>query len=297
MKGDLQIATGDEGKEMKVKNRTVVLTDASWIEVKLLSGPAPPFLPPPGSPALVSDTRIEKKHKPLLEIHSVECEPLPGDGSEEACAKVDYPFAFRIHFFSGSASNKARQGLNKMKRLLSVKSSFDDFLKSKLVRCHSREERDQWLLVLQRLLRDRWQAQFESSLLPAPEVYTRHAFVIKSHNDRLLLLSTDWLYNVEVTYKPTCIRGMKWSIPVSSLRAVRTSQPDHLPTLAIDFDETEAKAAFDAHHRSNKGDHKELRNKLHEFVFRTQAERERFVKSIAANYWQITRKRLKVENN
>ena len=57
--------------------------------------------------------------------------------------KSSHPYAFRVCFFSGSASSIAKAGLGKFKRLLQVGSTFDDFLKSKVVRCHSAEECDQ----------------------------------------------------------------------------------------------------------------------------------------------------------
>lgn len=65
------------------------------------------------------------------------------------------------------------------------------------------------MTVLHRLLRNTWQRKFESTLLPEPEVYKRHAFVIKGANDRLVLLSDLWFSNVEVTYKPTTVKSVK----------------------------------------------------------------------------------------
>jgi hypothetical protein len=67
----------------------------------------------------------------------------------------------------------------------------------------------QWMTVLHRLLRNTWQRKFEATLLPEPEVYKRHAFVIKGANDRLVLLSDLWFSNVEVTYKPTTVKSVK----------------------------------------------------------------------------------------
>jgi hypothetical protein len=133
MKADMQIVTGHSAE---VKNRTVVLTEENWIELKVLQAVEPAMLPSPASAAVVDITPSrQKKHKPLVEIHSVEKEPVvPGS---------PFPHAFRICFFSGSASSIAKAGFGKMKRFLQVSSSFDDFLKSKVVRCHSALECEQ----------------------------------------------------------------------------------------------------------------------------------------------------------
>lgn len=230
-----------------------MLTAQSWIEVKLETKIPPPAMPPPDSEARVARER-EKKHKSLLEIHSVERDP------SNACA-------FRIQFFSGSASSKAKAGLSKMKRFLSVSSNFEDFLKAKAVLCHSEEECQQWMLVLQRLVRNCWQRKMEQEILPEPEMYKRHAFVIKGHNDRMLLLSDAWFFNIAVEYKPIAIKSVQWAIPISSFDNVTqvnsAAQPEHA-LMIISFDAAEAKKQFDAHHRSNKST--ELRNKLNDFM-------------------------------
>jgi hypothetical protein len=174
----------------EVENRTVMLTEENWIEVRMMNSVDSRILPSPQSPAIITNANPSKeelkKHKPLDEIHSVEKEGTkPGD---------PFPYAFRICFFSGSASSIAKTGLGKFKRLLQVGSTFDDFLKSKVIRCHSEEERDQWITVFHALLRNSWQKKFESTILPAPEIYKRHAFVIKDNNDRLIVLSDFWFY-------------------------------------------------------------------------------------------------------
>ena len=51
-----------------------------------------------------------------------------------------------------------------------------------------------WVTVFHGLLRNAWQRRFEASLLPQPEIYKRHAFVIKDNNDRLIVLSDFWFY-------------------------------------------------------------------------------------------------------
>ena len=173
----------------EVKNRTVVLTESNWIEMKMAEGVDPPQLPNPSSCALLSKelgtkAQKQKKHKPLIEIHSVEIEPI--------VAGAPHPYAFRICFFSGSAASIAKAGFGKLKRVFSLSSDFDSFLKSKVVRCHSAEECSQWVTVFHCLLRNTWQSKIEKEILPEPEIYKRHAFVIKQHNDRLVLLSDFW---------------------------------------------------------------------------------------------------------
>lgn len=179
----------------EVKNRTVVLTESNWIEMKMAEGVDPPTLPNPSSCALLSKdlgtkAQKQKKHKPLIEIHSVEIEPV--------VAGAPHPYAFRICFFSGSAASIAKAGFGKLKRVFSLSSDFDSFLKSKVVRCHSAEECSQWVTVFHCLLRNTWQSKIEKEILPEPEIYKRHAFVIKQHNDRLVLLSDFWSVREEL---------------------------------------------------------------------------------------------------
>jgi len=131
MKADMQIVTSN-GMHEDVKNRTVMLTAEHWIEMKMVAPVKAPLLPSPSSPAILSTESHQTKRKKLTEIHSVEKEPMSADNP--------YPHAFRICFFSGSASSIVKGGLGKFKRLLQVGSTFDDFLKSKIVRCHSAEE-------------------------------------------------------------------------------------------------------------------------------------------------------------
>ena len=89
-----------------------------------------------------------------------------------------------------------------------------------------------------------------------------------------------------------CVR--QWAIPVSSINMVQqVNGKDGLAIMRMTFDAEEAKKQWDVHHRSKeKG---ELRgDKRHEFQFRTAGERQRFVNSIEAVYWQTARKRLNI---
>lgn len=96
-----------------------------------------------------------------------------------------------------------------------------------------------------------------------------------------------------MSYKPIEIKSVKWAIPVSSFTSVTQSSVDSgVAVMTISFDAAEAKKQFDTHHRNNK--QKELVNKHHEFIFRTSEERQKFVNSLAAVYWQVTRKKLQV---
>jgi len=87
------------------------------------------------------------------------------------------------------------------------------------------------------------------------------------------------------------VKATKWAIPVQSLLTLLCVRGD-VPLMRITFDAAEAKKQTDAHHRSKeKG---ELRgDKGHEFQFASLAERDRFVKSMEAAYWQCARKRIK----
>lgn len=175
-----------------------------------------------------------------------------------------------------------------MRRLLDMGTAFNDFLKTKQFRCRTATECLQWLFVLQRLIRNGWQARFETDIIREPEYYQRHAFVIKKTHDRVLLLSNSWLYNVDVTYKPTVIKGIKWVIPIASLTNITINVPhavsndvnhdhtgDNAPYAILAFDEKIATSAFDAHHKSYKTT--DFKKKDHSFLFRTLAERNKLV--------------------
>lgn len=51
-------------------------------------------------------------------------------------------------------------------------------------------------------------------VIRAPEIYQTHSFVVKvnrkgQHQDRVLVLSNLYIYNVEVTHCPTAIKEVK----------------------------------------------------------------------------------------
>lgn len=90
-----------------------------------------------------------------------------------------------------------------------------------------------------------------------------------------------------------CVRA-QWAIPVSSINMVaQVNAKDGLAVMRLTFDADEARKQWDVHHRSKeKG---ELRgDKKHEFQFRSATERQRFVNSIEAVFWQTARKRLNI---
>lgn len=316
MKADLQVTT-EEGNAMSRKNRCVVLTRESYIEIKLTAAPPHDLLPDPYAPSclaygsviqalkekeakemdeviagnpnnnsidqIVANVRLrDKKHKSWLDFHSANAHP------REANAIV-------LLFFSGSASKNIALGFSKMKRWFSggggSQSGFGDFLKSKTIRCRSPEEALQWLWVIQRLLRDAWQQKFESSVCPEPEVYKKHAFVIKKGNERCLVVTDKWMYNVEVAYKPTTVKSIKWAIPISTLTSVSLVGDGTPADAIIAFDEEAAMKSVDKSHPfKQKGEMK----KDHTWTFVDVKERASFIDTLCRCYWELNRSHLPV---
>ena len=145
-------------------------------------------------------------------------------------------------------------------------------------------------------------------MLPSPEYYARHAFVLKGSKDRLLLLSNAFLYNIEVSYRPTTVRGIKWAIHIQAVSCLSLSSRGGaaeeeekeeaeaeagVNELRIAFDVERAQRLFDSHHRSYKSGG-ELHAKDWRFLFRCSEERQRFVRSMQKVFYEQTAQQLRV---
>ena len=175
----------------------------------------------------------------LLDFHSIE--------QDEHNPNIFFTFIYK---------SKTKLGLSKVKGAMGLGMSFDSFLQRREYECPSAFQCFQWVTLLSRNIQTKWQKHLESLFVPEPEVYQRHAFVIKSRKgrtqDRMLLLSTSWIYNVEVTHNPTLVKkkDMKWSLPVQTLRTVTLVDDDQL---ILNFDKSVYKKLIDNHHIGSKG--------------------------------------------
>ena len=99
--------------------------------------------------------------------------------------------------------------------------------------CESPALREEWVISFNSVLRDIWQAEFESNtftsqgtpLIQDPEVYQCHFFLIKKNRSgvmqqRMLLVSSDWVYNLRFTFRPTKFCDCRWSFPIRALKSI-----------------------------------------------------------------------------
>eukprot|EP00455_Lapot_gusevi_P021562 TRINITY_DN2258_c0_g1_i18.p1 TRINITY_DN2258_c0_g1~~TRINITY_DN2258_c0_g1_i18.p1 ORF type:complete len:334 (+),score=82.74 TRINITY_DN2258_c0_g1_i18:98-1003(+) len=186
-----------------------------------------------------------------------------------------------------------------MKGAIGLGMNFDAFLQRRHFRCSSEMARFQWVLILSRLVTDAWQRAFESSIVNAPEVYQYHTFVIKMNHkgvsqERTLVISTQWLYNVEVTHNPTVVKEKKWCLPIAALRSVNLMTEVQSPCATFFFDDVAIRQLMDQEHLGSKGT---SMNDNHSFVFRDDAQRARTVRELQRILYKLTGQRLQVSQN
>jgi hypothetical protein len=211
---------------------------------------------------------VWRKRKDLMDLHSVEVDAQD--------SRVFTTYIYKSH---------ARLNMSKMRGILGMGMDFNSFLQRRRYLCDSAAECFQWVFVLNRAVRNVWQREFERAVVPAPEVYQRHGFAIKVNRrgkaqDRLLVLSTGWVYNVEVTHNPTRVKGKKWALPVGSLSRLTLIDDARL---IVRFDSARAAGLLDDAHLGDKGSSV---NDQHVFVFRTAHERQQIVADLARLYYE-----------
>ena len=255
----------------------------------------------------LADTAISTdgclKSKSLGDIHSL-----------EAYSATDST-AFDIYFFSGQFGKRMEMSLAKWKRILTVSQQFTDLLKKKTYSFQTPFECSQFYLILNTAVNLYFQALIETNIVKEPEIYQRHAFVVKGSHDRMLIISNKWLYNVDITFKPTLLRSTKWAIPINTLRRLTLVAPKETMAsvrnatanedvgngsgsssggeaeLIIECDSIRAAEQFDMFHRpmklqSNK--RATFTAKPYSFLFRTVPERNRVVQSLQRLYGDQT---------
>jgi len=172
-------------------------------------------------------------------------------------------------FFMYSYKSKAKEAQVKMMGAIGMVMNFD-FLQCRRFRCSSELECFQWVVVFNKLIREVWQRECESLIIKSPEIYQYHAFVIKMNQkgktqDRTILLSNEWIYNIEVIHNPTSIKDKKWAYPFKSLKAVfvGTENGANNPSITLYFNE----AIFSKIDKAHIGSKKEKMNDKHTFIF------------------------------
>jgi hypothetical protein len=175
--GDKFMCQGELEETVKGTVWNAILTDQAFIKVE-------------------SDGSIRQR-KELIDIHSVVVDP-----------------ADRRAFFMYSYKSAAALQADKMKGVFGFGMKFDSFLQERRFVCATADLCFQWTLVINRLVSDAWQRIFESKMIHDPEIYQGHAFVIKLNSkgvaqERTVVLSTEWIYNVDIQHSPTGIKELK----------------------------------------------------------------------------------------
>ena len=157
-----------------------------------------------------------RKRKPLIDFHSVE-------------ADSSNPLMFTTRLYKDSLKSSMKQSLMKFIGNLGSKIDASAVLQVRSYTCKSELQRDQIVFVMGRAVRNEWQRLLEASLIPEPEYYQTHQFVIKvnrkgAQQERLLVLSNEWIYNIEVSHGPTKISDVKWGVHLSALQSISIEQ-------------------------------------------------------------------------
>ena len=107
--------------------------------------------------------------------------------------------------------------------------SADSTLQVRHYVCQSELQRDQIAWMLARLVRNEWQAMMEATVIPEPNFYQLHAHVMKVKDsrkqERVVVLSDAFIYNVEMAHGPMRVKETKWGMPLSCLIAISV-EPD-----------------------------------------------------------------------
>jgi len=158
------------------------------------------------------------------------------------------------------------------------------------------------VVVLNALIRDAWQKACEENIVLGREIYQFHAVVRKINRkkrtqDRVWVVSNQWIYNLEAFGDSGPEQEFKWSLPIGSLLRVAAGQDDEklgeFPA-TIHFDLEVAKgimkqSAYADHKAGTKG--KSINDK-HQLLFMSQAERDKCVMALVALYYTQTKKKL-----
>jgi len=110
--------------------------------------------------------------------------------------------------------------------------------------------------------------------------------------ERVLILSNRWLYNVQMNHNPVTIHSLKWAFPIRAIKAIACVKTNQL-TMYIDQEAAEASGNEDVTHRGEKGDNL---NDTMVFYFRETEQRATFVAVLAVVYFYNTSQSLIMEN-
>jgi hypothetical protein len=147
------------------------------------------------------------------------------------------PRGIRLHQRNAQGAAKAITGIfagwKKKKELVASTIIQRDFVFA------TAAQRDDWVTILRRLVRDAWQEIMElGPYMPAPEVYQTHMFLTKLNKKnqpqvRVLCVSDRRVLNVEP--RGVELAAVKWAIPIAALQSIDCQASDGLAfTLYMD---------------------------------------------------------------
>lgn len=182
---------------------------------------------------------LPRKRKPLIDFHSVE-------------ADTSDPRMFCTRIYKDSVKSNVKSSLFKFIGNLGSKVEVDSLIQVREYLCATELQRNQLVWLLSRLIRDQWQSLLETSVIPEPHYYQYHAFVMKinrkgAHQERVIVISDDTIYNVDISHNPMKVQDVKWGIPIVCLTAV-SLEPGCQAKFYFDVDLIRA---FNARRRTN----------------------------------------------
>lgn len=141
---------------------------------------------------------------------------------------------------SHSSSSSSSGGHSGSGSSSSSKNYLDSCLLSRTYECEDRAERDEWIVLQQRLIRDYYQRVLEKSFIPAPEVYQYHLWVQKAKKKtnpfRLLFLSNERIYMLKMCMGEENVRNSKidFIYPIESVIIKRLARTPNAVSLQFD---------------------------------------------------------------
>lgn len=151
------------------------------------------------------------------------------------------------------------------------------------------------VVVINALIRDAWQRNCERNFIRSPEVYQFHALVRKVNRrkkmqDRVLVVSNQWIYNLEPDGEQGTMDEYKWSLPIASLLRIAAGKDDEKLgefSATIHFDLTVAKQILSQNaFKDRKIGIKSSVNDKHQLLFISPLARDRCTMALLALYYK-----------
>jgi hypothetical protein len=151
------------------------------------------------------------------------------------------PLMFSTKLYKQNLKTSMKSSFMRIIGSLGSKVDLSNMFQRREYICQSEMQRDQFVFMMNRSIRNVWQAMLETHVIPAPEFYQAHDLVIKTsrkgaHQERLLTLSNEWLYNVEISHNPSKVQEVKWCVPLRCIDAVSVSSQTTEASFFFDHD-------------------------------------------------------------